>query len=199
MTPIEQLLVEQFWLVPLIWAVLHISDFLSTMATARLHAQAAGQVIQYEGGIELTPQFREDVRRLRLFSPRFILALLYMEILILAIWFLSTRVLPVPEAFLTIAGGLIFLEAVIHMRHLRNYFLFWHIRHTGQPSGKIIYPRWMMLKASAWEFLLFSLLFLVAWILHPAASLAGGSLFCLATALRHWLWGRREQRQKKEV
>jgi hypothetical protein len=198
MTLIEQLLVEQFWLAPLIWAALHISDYLSTLATARLHAAAAGQVIQYEGGIELTPQFREDIRRLRLFSPRFALALLYMEILILAIWLLSTRLLWVPQSFLTIAGGLIFLEAVIHMRHLRNYFIFWHIRKYGQPSGRIYYPRWMMLKASALELASFGLLFLVAWALHPASSLAGGAVFCLAAALRHWLWGRREQRKKKE-
>jgi len=103
------------------WTLLHGSDYALTLWTARLLQGRAGDTIHFEGGVELTPQFRTDIARLRLVSPRFLLALTLMLAYLVATWVIAGQ-LQTPEVYRAVAGGLLLLELVIHLRHVRNRY-----------------------------------------------------------------------------
>lgn len=64
----DEALVRYVWLAPVVWAVLHLSDYYTSLFVARLYAASASHTIVFEGGIELTPRFRQDIASLRLVS-----------------------------------------------------------------------------------------------------------------------------------
>jgi len=188
---LDQVLIDNVWLALILWAIIYSSDYYLTLATARLHAKYASDVIVFEGGIELTPQFRADIASLRTVSPRFLAMLAILLAAVFLVWLLAVQELLLPEVFLFFMGGLILMEAAIHSRHFRNLALFRCIRDAHQPSGRIVYPRWLSLRLSSVELAAFGAVYLLCFLLAGGYSVLGGAVFCGAVAFRHWLWSRK--------
>jgi hypothetical protein len=118
------LFLDSMWPGLLVWVVLYTSDYLLTLAGARLYHAGVRETIVFQGSYELTPYYQDDVDSLRVFSPRFVLALAVTTLLLGVIWQLSLGVISYPPAYLVGFGGLVLLELAIHVRHVRNLFLF---------------------------------------------------------------------------
>lgn len=179
------------WVVLVSWAVTYSSDYYLSIFASRLYQSGVDQVISYEGGIELTPQFRDDVAQARIFSPRWLRALFLVEAILVILWFLAVRMMGQPLLFGIPVAGLFLVEAAIHSRHLRVLALYWRITRGQGPDGRIEYPHWLSLEQSALEFLAFALIFALVSILTGDLSILGGTLTCGAVSFRHWQWGRR--------
>jgi hypothetical protein len=77
------------------------------------------------------------------------------------------------------------MEVGIHLRHLRNLFLITEVRKHGGVEGQISYRKWFSYRVSAFEFTMFSALFLIVAILTSSAFFLGGVIACLAVARKH--------------
>jgi hypothetical protein len=184
-------LLTSLWVSLIGWTLLHCSDYALTLWTARLLQGRAGTTIHFEGGVELTPQFRADIARLRRVSPRFLLALALVLAYLAVSWVLAWEA-RIPEVYRVVAGGMLLLELVVHLRHIRNLVLLKFIESRGQPEGRLSYPRWLVLRTSSIELLSFTGLFLIIFILSGAWETLGGAIVCGLVALRHAWWSARE-------
>jgi len=156
---LEDLLVENLWISLTVWALLFISDYYFTIYGAYLYQTYAKQYVVYEGSYELTPSFQNDVNNLRRVSPRFLVSLSLTIIFLIILWFLSVKFLETPWLFSFLIGALILSEVAIHIRHVRNIYLFGLTRKTKNGlKGHIEYRRWVILKSSAIELTSFSAL-----------------------------------------
>jgi hypothetical protein len=144
--------------------------------------------IVFEGSYELTPYFQRDIDSLRIVSPRFVLALLVNSILLFAVWRLTQPALPQLYAFFL--GALILTQLSVHIRHLRNLFLF-RTALTDAVRGRIEYDRPVSLRASAIELLSFSVMFLVIFAFTQSWFVLGGCVACLSLAAKHWRLARK--------
>jgi len=162
---------------------MYISDYYLTIYGARLYQTHARRYFVFEGSYELTPYFQEDINALRNLSPRFILSLMVTWVLLFLVWLLGVWFLQVPETFSLVIGALILVEAVVHIRHFRNIFLFrLTMRDDTGLTGKIEYAKWVTLRLSSVEMVSFAVLFLLIF-------LATGSWFFLGGALRTFVEG----------
>jgi hypothetical protein len=75
--------------------------------------------------------------------------------------------------------------ARIHVRHVRNLYIFRHVFARDGVSGRIEYARTFARALSAYEMVAFAIVSLVAWLAEPSAFLAGGTVGCLSLAVRH--------------
>lgn len=85
------------------------------------------------------------------------------------------------------------MEAVIHMRHLRNLFLFRTAFGPAGVRGRIEYPKRVTLRLSFFEFLEFSALYFMLFLATRSWFLLGGSLNCLVVAIKHRALARRHK------
>jgi len=138
-TPIGTSLVERPWLAPLVWIVLHSSDYYLTLAGARL--ARLNKVVEYEGSYELNPVMRAPVDEQRPFSKRFVLSLIGVALILLFV----VRVAPMvgfvsPTAFLI--GMIIFTRVGVIALHLENLLFFRRACRESSPiSGRVRYDR----------------------------------------------------------
>jgi hypothetical protein len=168
-----------------IWAVLYTSDLLFTMACARLYQAGARNVVVFEGSYEITPYYQNDVDRLRIFSPRFVAALAATGAIQVMIWFLTMRALILPDIYFFALGAMVLVELTIHVRHVRNLFLFRSLAAGEGITGRIEYPRPIMLRLSAVEILSFAGLYLVLFVFTGSWFVLGGAMACLSLAFNH--------------
>jgi len=176
----------------LAWILVYISDYLCTIASARLYQASAKAHIVIEGSFELNPVFRADVDKLRWVSPRFVTLLVVTSLLLTGNWFSSHRLPGFEPAYPAVLGAFLLMECAIHMRHLRNLVSFCGMRR-GAVSGQIAYRRGFMLRNSATEFLSFGVFFALIGLLQNSWFFLGGTLSCLLTAVKHWLLARRSE------
>ena len=183
------MLIEAFydgpWLGLLMWAVLYTSDLVFTMTCARLYQQGAREFVVFEGSYEITPYYQNDVDKLRMFSPRFFAALAASCALQATIWFLTMRVVILPDLYLFALGAMVLVELTIHIRHVRNLFLFRALLAGGGITGRIEYRRPIMLRLSAMEIVSFSILYAILFVVTGNWFLLGGAFACLSLALNH--------------
>ncbi|MCG3207605.1 MAG: hypothetical protein FOGNACKC_01205 [Anaerolineae bacterium] len=183
---LEDLLVENLWISLTVWALLFISDYYFTIYGAYLYQTYAKQYVVYEGSYELTPSFQNDVNNLRRVSPRFLVSLSLTIIFLIILWFLSVKFLETPWLFSFLIGALILSEVAIHIRHVRNIYLFGLTRKTKNGlKGHIEYRRWVILKSSAIELTSFSALFLLGFLISNSWFFLGGAVRCLMLGLSH--------------
>lgn len=181
------LVLDSPWAGPLLWMALYISDYYSTIACARLYR---GQdKIVFEGSYEITPIFQADVNALRRVSPLFYLILI---VTTGYVFFLQRTAGPSTEfkdLYPAVLGALTLMEATIHMRHLRNWFLFKRVVPLIQ--GRVEYPRGAMLRMSALEIFTFSLLYSALFLVTESMFLLGGALACFVLSIKHYGLARR--------
>jgi hypothetical protein len=168
-----------------LWIGLYLSDFLMTMASARLYQRGARERIAFEGSDEITPYYQGDVDALRMLSPRFVLAMALSCLLQLALWFLTMRSHLLPQVYVLALGMMINIQLAIHIRHIRNFFLFRAVLAGDGISGRIEYARGTMLRMSAIELLSFAALYALLFLVTLSWFVLGGVLICVATAFNH--------------
>ncbi len=194
-------LVENVWLALGIWVVLYVSDYYLTIMGARRYRDGVKNHIEFEKYYELTPYFQKDINALRLFSPRFLLALALTAAGQALVWYLAVRVIHLPWLFELVMGGYILVELAIHVRHFRNLALFRFAARSQGVEGKISYKKWLSLNVSAVEMASFAIMLLIILLLTGRLFFAGGALTCLMTGIKHSRMSAAEYhrlKQKKE-
>lgn len=183
---LENLLVDNLWISMVIWAILFVSDYYLTIYGAILYQTYAKQYLVFEGSYELTPYYQSDINALRRISPRFLLMLGLSIVALIILWILSVTFLQMPWLFSFVLGALILSEVVVHIRHIRNIYLF---RQTSEANsglkGHIEYSRRVILKSSALEMTSYSVLFLLSFLIGGSWFFLGGAVRCLFLALKH--------------
>jgi hypothetical protein len=162
-----------------------VSDYYLTILFARRYKEYLHNYVNYEGSIELTPEFQKDVDELRLVSPQFIIRWLVSSILFYLLWWSTVVDLEQPQIFYILIGAFILRGAVVLLRHFRNLSIY-PIAKSGGLTGKIEYTRWSVLKLSAKEFIGFSVMFLLLAILLKSWFFGGGVFGCMVTGVQHW-------------
>ena len=192
------MLLDLFFLSPwpgvLLWAALYTSDLLFTMACARLYQQGGRERITFEGSFEITPYYQKDVDHLRRFSPRFLFAMAATCGIQALLWHLTMGDVFLPEWYLFGLGAMTIAQLTIHVRHLRNLFLFRAIAANDGISGHIEYTRPVMLRLSAVELLSFAVVYAVLFAVTESMFVLGGATACGALAVNHRLLAKKAQR-----
>jgi len=169
----------------LLWAALYVSDFLFTMLCARLYRVGAGQQISFEGSYEITPYYQKEVDAVRLLSPRFVLALVALSAAQFALWWLTMKALFVPQLYFFGLGAMVLVQLTVHVRHIRNYFLFRAVLAGEGITGRIEYARPVMLRMSAAEFFAFAGAYAVIYLMTTSWFVLGGVFMCLSVGVNH--------------
>ena len=195
---VEQWLTGAWWRAVLLWSVVYISDYAFSVYNASLYRRGAHQYYEFEGSLELTPQFQEDIDNLRWFSTRFVRAFLFSNIILSLVWWLAVEWAQWPETFLFAFGGMMLLEAAVHLRHIRLLVLFMQLT-TGQGiEGKIYQSRWLGYQASGWEFIAFAGLCLLLSIAVGSWFILGGAFMNAVTGVQHLRWGKQALSQSND-
>jgi hypothetical protein len=182
------LFVQKFWAGLSVWILLFISDYTLTLVCVRRYQKGVRDKIVFEGSYELTPYFQRDIDSLRVVSPRFIAALALNSTLLFIAW----RLVPpaVSELYVFLLGAMILTQLAIHIRHLRNLFIF-RAAATDAVRGRIEYSRPVSLRGSSVEMLAFSGMFLVLFVFTQSWFILGGCVACLGLAAKHWRLARK--------
>ena len=176
------LLFEHAWPGMVVWGLLYVSDYTMTIVCARMYLNGVRNKIAFEGSYELTPYFQRDIDSLRVISPRFVLALLITSIILLLIW-QSLQTLA-PQVFDFLLGAFISSQLSIHIRHIRNFFLF-RAASTDAVRGRIEYSRPLSLQVSSIEMLSFAGMFLVLFAFTGSWFILGGAMSSLSISAKH--------------
>jgi len=177
-------MLDSLWPGLVVWAILYCSDYALTLACARLYEAGVRDKIVFEGSYEITPYYQRDIDSLRSVSPRFLAALLLSSLWLAVIWWLATQ--SWRGAYSLALGAVILPELAIHVRHLRNLFLFRALVRSDGVRGRIEYSRPLMLRLSSLELLTFSGVFAVLFLFTGTVFVLGGAMTCLSLAGQHW-------------
>jgi hypothetical protein len=176
----------------LCWTLIYLSDYWLTIKVARMYR--ANPHFEFEGSLELTPQFEKDVDALKPVSRRHILMLVITNLLLLIFWVLFS-LLGYTPGFSFVLGMLILLEVGVHLRHFRSYFMLAQDQSKGGLEGKLYYRRWFIFGNSAFEFFSLAILFLLTALLTSSLFFTGGALACLSLTYNHYRHYRRLYKQ----
>ena len=178
------------WPGMLVWAALFVSDMSLTMTCARMYRDGVREHMVFEGSYELTPLYQGDVDAQRRFSPRFLAILALMCVLLGLLWTVTVGAGLVPVVYEAVLGMVLLLQLTIHVRHLRNYFLFRSILAGGAVAGRLEYTRPAILANSATELLCFAVLYTIVAIATANLFVAGGAVACALVGAKHLQWSR---------
>lgn len=165
------------------WIALYISDYALTVKCARLYKTGASERLVMEGSYELTPYYQRDIDSLRLFSPRFVVMLIYGSVLLAVVWMLS--LITYPQLYTFSLGSMILIELTVHVRHLHNLVVFRALNRSDGVRGRIEYQRTFILHTSAADLMIFAGLYLALFGCLQNWFFLGGVASCLQTALKH--------------
>ena len=166
-----------------VWVLLYISDYALTITCARLYRGGVNEKLVFEGSYELTPFFQRDIDSLRRVSPRFLVMLFVTTFLLATVWYLSAQ--SGPELFAFASGSMILLELTVHIRHLRNLFMFRAMSKSDCVRGRIEYSRLFILRISSDELFIFAAFFVLLFIFTQSWFVLGGATACFSTAMKH--------------
>ncbi len=179
-------LLQNIWVVDILWCLVYLSDYYLTIYTARQFQTTLKDHISFEGSFELTPTFQKDVDQLRLFSRNFYLRLLLTILALSLLWWLAIEELELPQFFYFATGAIFLREAVVILRHARNVALAAFSKSGDHLIGKMGYSRWLTLRLSFAEIASFAVFFLLVSIGVGSWFFLGGALACTVTALSHY-------------
>jgi hypothetical protein len=174
-------LLSNTWLVAVIWAVLYVIDYGSTLWLQDVYRGTLGRYVVYEGGVELNPNFEKEIARRQVLSPKFIAGLVLIFLLI----FLSGFVLQIVTEVL--AGATVLTWTFIDLRHLRNYtFVRFLRRRPDSLKGRLHYSYWLLQRLIAADAFGFALLYGFLALLTLRIFFLTGAITCLALAQRQY-------------
>ena len=173
-------LISNTWAIAILWIALYVFDYASTLWLARVYRTTLSSYIHYEGGVELNPNFEQEIARGQMPSPRFILLLALVLLIVLFSWLLGVYFVEF------LAGALLLTWVFVDSRHLRNYaFIRFLRRKPDSLKGRSEYSYWLMQKTISSEAFTFSLFYLFLALLTLRLFFLAGVVTCLSFALRH--------------
>lgn len=175
---LEAFFLGSFWPGIMVWTAMYVSDYSLTLTCARLYRRGVNERIAFDGSLEITPYFQKDIDSFRTVSPRFIAALVLSWFYLAVVWWWTAQ--SQLGLYQFVLGAMVSSELAIHVRHLRNLFLFRAIVNTDDVQGRIHYPRPVMLRMSSVEILGFSMLFGVLFMFTSSWFLLGGAASCFS-------------------
>jgi hypothetical protein len=179
----QYLLETNPWSGVILWIILYISDYYLTIYSARGFREIGH--FQFEGSMELTPQFQNDVNNLNPVSKRHVLMLLLSSLIIPLVWWITRQSIYMEWTYPLYLGMFLLLEVAVHLRHLRNIAIIREIRRNGGVEGQIFYKQWFSYRNSANELYITAAFFLIVAILTYNLFFFGGAIICWATAFKH--------------
>ena len=182
------ILVGNPWLVALLWGLLSIFDFSATMLYSKAYREFLSVNITYEGGMEMNPAFEKDVQQLRWFSPRYLVSMLTVALLIvLAGWVFPTL------WFEVLAGAALLLVLITDLRHIENLSTVWFMKSDPDSfKGKIQQSYALSQRRIAVGTFNIGMLYLIVYFLVGRVFFFGGALICVLFALRHFSLSKRQ-------
>jgi hypothetical protein len=180
-------------LTAIIWMVLYLLDFSLTFWCSRLYQQSLSTHIIFEGGTEMNPLFEKDVADLRPNIPRLLLTL-YLVVTILN---LSGKLGSKMVDFEFLAGAALLLWVFIDLQHLRNIYLYLHVKERPEAlEGQIKRTYWLDQRLIAYDAFTFSVVYGLAWSANGMRFFLGGAFACFELAAWHfYLSGRQFERE----
>ncbi len=169
----------------LFWALIYISDYYLTIYSVKGQDKYIREHIAIEGSPELTPVFQKDVDQRRWFSWRFGLMLLGSTGYIFCCWLLFVGFFNLRPIFQGIYGAFVFLEVIVHRRHLSNLSMIRSTRGGVGLEGKVTYSRWLIYRNSSNDFFTGGLIFLLIFLFTGDWFLLGGAVLTLLNAVGH--------------
>ena len=166
-----------------LWIILYTSDYYLTIYSARGFREIGH--FRFESSFELTPQYQKDIDALKPVSRLHIVLMIAYSLLIVAIWWLTRIVVYIRWSYVLYLGMFLLLEVAVHLRHLRNVSLIREIKKNGGVEGQISYRKWFTYRISAFEFYMFSVLFLLIAALTYSLFFLGGAIMCFGTGFKH--------------
>src|SRR5262249_41062655 len=133
----------------------------------------------FEGSYEITPFYQSDVNALRRLSPRFVIVLAASSAYV---WFVGYAASS--EFYLGVLGAMVLLQATVHLRHLRNFYVF--SNGPGLVQGRVMYPRAFVLRSSAFELITFSGFYFALFLVTSSVFVLGGALACGVLSINHY-------------
>jgi hypothetical protein len=164
-----------------IWAALYISDYTFTVVCARLYQRQ--QTVALEGSYELTPYFQRDIDALQKVSPRFIFALLLSLFALAFLWKLH-QTSPAPELWQLVLGAYIGVQLAVHVKHVRNLFMFRAIRAAKLVHGRVEYSRSLLVHLASVEWFAFCAVYLVLFAFTRSWFILGGAIACFFSGVK---------------
>ena len=182
-------MIHAFYLSPwpgaLGWAALFVSDMLLTVTCARMYQTWVRERIVFEGSYELTPYHQADIDALRAFSPRFLFALVASCALLVYLWWLTIGNSFLWMAYEAALGAMILIQLTVHVRHIRNYFLFRAVLAGEGIEGRMQYTRPTMLTHSSVELFSFAALYSILCVVTASWFVFGGAIACVIVGVKH--------------
>ena len=185
-------LVGKPWLVSVLWGLLSIFDFAATLLYSKAYRDFLSETVQYEHGVEMNPNFEKDVAQLRWFSPRYLVSMLGVAVLI---GFVGTW-MPKPW-FELLAGAALLLVLITDLRHIENLSLVWFLKSDPDGfKGRIEQSYKLSQRRVAVGGFNIGLLYFIVYLLTGRIFFAGGALISILYAIRHFLLSRRRLPQR---
>jgi hypothetical protein len=186
---------SSWWLIPL-WLGLFLLDNYLTVLVARRYDTQEHRVIEFEGGYELTPQYKEEIAQHKLLGPAFLRSLVIFTSMFVVIRLL-VRMAWLPVALFELSiGGAVLLSCAVNVRHAQNLVFFGLIPVPEPPSGSIRYPSTFSYRGSAIGFFVFGLLYLLLSGIFLSWFIFGGAIACMLIAFSHWRLSNRPRQTK---
>jgi hypothetical protein len=171
------------WIGVILWVIIYTSDYYLTIYSARGFREMGH--FQFEGSLELTPQFQKEVDALKPFSSLHLTYMVVYSIAILLFFWITRFLSYLYWTYSLFLGMLLLVEVSVHLRHFRNISMIREYRKNGGIDGQIFYRRWFTYRISASELFAHAVLFLIVAVLSFSPFFLGGAIMCSATGFRH--------------
>jgi hypothetical protein len=181
------------WYSLLAWTFIYLSDYWFTIEVVRMYR--TNPHFEFEGS--QTRHFEQNMDALKPISTRHIMLLLLTNIVLFGLWWFFNAI-HFLSGYVFFLGMFILMEAGVHLRHLRSYFMLAQNRARGGLDGKLSYRRWFVFGNSAFDFLCLAILFLFTALITSSIFFLGGALSSLALALNH-AWRSRKFYQQAAI
>jgi hypothetical protein len=171
------------WPGVVLWIILYTSDYYLTIYSARGYREI--KHFQFEGSLELTPQFQKDVDSLKPVSKLHLTLLIVYSVVIYLVFWITRLAIYFEWTYSLYLGMFLLLEVSVHLRHFRNISMIREVRREDGIDGQIKYKKWFTYRVSAQELYIHAALFLLVAILTYSAFFLGGAIMCAGTGLKH--------------
>lgn len=177
---------EYSWLLIPLWMALFILDDYLTVVVAKRYDEQNPALIEFEGGYELTPQYKEEIAAHHFLGPLFRRTLIIFTLMLVSIRYLTSTGFVPGALFTFLAGAAILLSCSVNLRHIQNLVFFGLVPVPDPPRGRITYPASFNYRGSAVSFLAFGAFCLLLGTITWSWFFIGGTVACVGTGLSHW-------------
>lgn len=196
---LRTLLTDQVWFGLLVVTILYVLDYQLSVLGIRWFRRGADAHYDLGGSYELNPPFEDDIERERLVSPRHLLALLRIWIVIGVAWWLTRVIWDYPDVYVAVVGFFVLTQMPVLLRHAQNLVLFRFVSLRGGVEGRTNVERWLEQKMSGVVFWYFAGAYVVLWLLLGDPFFIGGALGTALAGARFWIFGGEAQADSEDA